>query len=861
LSKTKLNNSTETSASVRNSNRRTFYFVTALVAVVLSAMVGLYTYSLNKDILAENNRRDTQVTSSILILKDQLRNLVIYTEVITKLQARAFKRIGARVGEWSSQNFDTFLINVPELFGFALVEKGKVLMRSGFNVVEIPDDIIAGMGKQRSLFPARVVMQKEFVTHRSNVRLLPMTLRITFNGNKIFAVVFLSSAKVEALLRSSASEEVIVSAMVDNSGSILVPGVSQLNKGGSQYQVELDGLLKSSNVTFQSIIASKQKTVGDQLNFSAIAISPFPVNLVTGYAPSARLSDQFGKLTLFAGGTTAAFVLFVFFFYRTSTRLDAYQDRLEGLVSERTEELAERTSLQQAILGSMTQGIVAFSKELKLISWNERFREIRDYPKELTQVGTDFMEFMEFDSKRNEFGRDDPELSIREQVARSQRFETHEFERQRPDGTFIEVRGGPIPGGGFVSTYSDITERKKAEQELSRQRKNLRHVLENVGQGIVKWSANRTLETWNNNYQEALDIPEGLLIEGQRLKDVTLFIAKRGDYGEGDPEALADARIAFLFQGEANRNELTIGNDRTYDVLVQPTDDGGVIVTYTDITERKKAELNLADAYNVISGSIDYAARIQRSVLPEDAMLASRLADHFVLWEPRDVVGGDIYWGRKWGDGFLIILGDCTGHGVPGAFMTLIATGALDNALSYIPNGHVSALMQRLHQFVQITLGQDRPGAESDDGLELGICYLNPTKDRLTFVGARFELYVVEDNDISVIKGDKKGIGYKGIPLDQEYQRHVIDDPAGKAFYMTTDGLIDQVGGEKKRGFGKKRFRELLVSVQDTTMSDQKEAINRAMTEYQGEERRRDDVAIIGFKLESQQFTGSGEGI
>jgi len=131
------------------------------------------------------------------------------------------------------------------------------------------------------------------------------------------------------------------------------------------------------------------------------------------------------------------------------------------------EDLADRTNLLQAVLGSITQGIVAFDKDLKLISWNDEFFQIREYPKKLAQTGTNFSEFMKHDVERNEFGAADPELIIQDKVRQAQGFEFHKFERQRPDGTFLEVRGGPIPGGGFVSTYTDITDRKNAEVELT----------------------------------------------------------------------------------------------------------------------------------------------------------------------------------------------------------------------------------------------------------------------------------------------------------------------------------------------------------------------------------------------------------
>ncbi|MBT3905073.1 MAG: transporter substrate-binding domain-containing protein [Rhodospirillaceae bacterium] len=400
-----------------------------------------------------------------------------------------------------------------------------------------------------------------------------------------------------------------------------------------------------------------------------------------------------------------------------------YQENLENLVDERTQELEHKSTLLEAVLGSINQGLVAYDNKLMLIISNKRFQEIRDVPEEMTRPGSAFIDWVRFDAERGEFEDGDPEKVVHQKILQAEKFVAHSFERKRPDGTIIEVEGGPLPNGGFVSTF-------------------------------------------------------------------------------------------------------------------------------TNITERKTAEIKLSDAYNVISDSIDYAARIQRSVLPDDALFSSLLSDHFVLWEPRDVVGGDIYWSRMWGDGFLIILGDCTGHGVPGAFMTLIATGALDNALSDVAGGQVAELMQRLHQLVQVTLGQYGEKGESDDGMELGICYVGPDMENMIFVGARFELYLVQDGAISIIKGTKKGIGYHGIPHNQVFEEHEIVNLADKSFYMTSDGLVDQVGGEKNRMFGKKRFRNLLLEIQDQSMKDQRDRLHQSLTEYQGDQTRRDDVAVIGFRVE-----------
>lgn len=258
---------------------------------------------------------------------------------------------------------------------------------------------------------------------------------------------------------------------------------------------------------------------------------------------------------------------------------------------------------------------------------------------------------------------------------------------------------------------------------------------------------------------------------------------------------------------------------------------------------------DLSKAYGTIRESIDYASAIQRSILPDLAHLPSAIRDHFALWEPRDVVGGDIYWCRSWSGGYLIAVADGTGHGVPGAFVTLLASGAFDKALGASMDGDLKGLVARFHIVLQETLGQHRAGGESDDGLELAACFIAPDRSRLFFVGAHLNLYIAEAGSVSMIRGDRAGIGYRDTPVDQNYTLHEVPLTPGQRFYLTSDGYIDQIGGARGVGFGKTRFQKLLADIQSLPMLDQGEAIRQNLIEFQSDQRRRDDVTVFGFEF------------
>ncbi len=260
---------------------------------------------------------------------------------------------------------------------------------------------------------------------------------------------------------------------------------------------------------------------------------------------------------------------------------------------------------------------------------------------------------------------------------------------------------------------------------------------------------------------------------------------------------------------------------------------------------RIEANKELGDAHNQITESVQYASRIQRSLLPPASILTEGLDDHFVIWQPKDVVGGDLYWVKRDSKGLMIVLFDCTGHGVPGALMTTIAVSAIDHAFD--ETGDPARLIRQVHQRVKIALNQDGDEGLSDDGLEMGVCLVERERGRLTFAGARFELLVFKDGEVDIVKGEKAGVGYRRFAMDQSFTNHQMKIEPGTTFVMFSDGATDQIGGEKRRMFGKKRLCRTLLSVQGKPLEEQGNTLIQKIEAYQKDEVRRDDITIIGF--------------
>ena len=523
----------------------------------------------------------------------------------------------------------------------------------------------------------------------------------------------------------------------------------------------------------------------------------------------------------------------------------------EEKLSEAFEETRKTLGDLNAVMEAIDYGVVFVDAGLRARVINKAFVDIWGVDRNMIAKRPILADLIYFNRYNNIYPVADEDFDdfVKSRVEMVKAGNIAPVEMNRLDGRVLVYQCNELPNGGRILTYYDITDRKEAEQQLAEKEAQLSLALDNMSDGMFLMGKDENYILINDRYKELTGLPPELLSVGKSVRGVVEYLVGLKGFPTIESERAVDERMDQLSSSEPGRMEMHVPDGPILELRNAPASDVGTVVVATDLTERIQQEAKLSDAFDIISGSIDYASRIQRAVLPDDTLFSSLLADHMVMWEPRDVVGGDIYWCRLWGDGFLMILGDCTGHGVPGAFMTLIATGALDNALSEVPPGHVADLMQRIHQLVQVTLGQHGEGSESDDGMELGMCYLGAEMDEVTFVGARFELYLVEDGQVSIVKGTRSGIGYQGISHTQEYEEHQIVNLENKTFFMSSDGLIDQVGGEKRRMYGKRRFKELLLSLKDQPMSEHKKHIYRALIDYQGDENRRDDVSVLGFRV------------
>ncbi|BDU74371.1 SpoIIE family protein phosphatase [Mesoterricola silvestris] len=263
--------------------------------------------------------------------------------------------------------------------------------------------------------------------------------------------------------------------------------------------------------------------------------------------------------------------------------------------------------------------------------------------------------------------------------------------------------------------------------------------------------------------------------------------------------------------------------------------------------------LALTQSNRKILDSLAYAHLIQESILPKAADLSLHVPDHFVLFQPRDIVGGDFYACLPLEDGCLLAVGDCTGHGVPGAFMSMSAGAILNQAVARLGAQDPALLLGEMNTALKRLLHQQGSGpgprgGAMDNGLELALLRLRP--GRAVFAGAHLPLWILEPggDEITVLAGDSQSLGYRRSREDFPFRNQELALAPGTVIYLFTDGLLDQHGGRFNFGFGRRRLARLLLDLRGLPMAAQGEALGEALADYRGANPQRDDITILGLR-------------
>ncbi len=261
---------------------------------------------------------------------------------------------------------------------------------------------------------------------------------------------------------------------------------------------------------------------------------------------------------------------------------------------------------------------------------------------------------------------------------------------------------------------------------------------------------------------------------------------------------------------------------------------------------RQKNEIEIIN--KEITDSIHYASRIQSAILPPEDYLSSILSDYFILYMPRDIVSGDFYWMHSENDRLITVTADCTGHGVPGAFMSMLGTAFLNEIVIRHEEKSADAILNELRAYVIRSLRQTGKEGENQDGMDISICIYDLRNMKAQFAGANNPLLLIRDEEIILYPADKMPIGIH-LRSKEPFTLHRIDLKKGDVFYTFSDGYVDQFGGVDGKKFMMKRLKEMLLSIHKEDMKKQEKLLHSSIMDWMGEFSQVDDILFMGIKI------------
>ncbi|MCK5138176.1 MAG: SpoIIE family protein phosphatase [Bacteroidales bacterium] len=257
---------------------------------------------------------------------------------------------------------------------------------------------------------------------------------------------------------------------------------------------------------------------------------------------------------------------------------------------------------------------------------------------------------------------------------------------------------------------------------------------------------------------------------------------------------------------------------------------------------------NLLDQRRELMASLKYASFIQQAVLPHQRYMDNTLKDFFVLHKPRDIVSGDFYYCSRKEDYIVVAAGDCTGHGVPGALLSIMGVSFLNEILSIRGPVRSSRILNLLRERVMKALHQKGHELENKDAIDMALCVFNTKTSELQYSGANNPLYFIRKKVLTEIKADKMPVGINAIE-ENSFTNHTVQLKPGDNVYIFSDGYADQFGGSQNKKFKYGPFKELLIRISDRPMVKQYGELEHVIDTWRGSEEQVDDILIFGIKF------------
>lgn len=396
-------------------------------------------------------------------------------------------------------------------------------------------------------------------------------------------------------------------------------------------------------------------------------------------------------------------------------------------------------------------------------------------------------------------------------------------------------------------TFEVVKQKNEIEQQ-NRELERLSIVASETGNVVLILDAEGRLEWVNSSFEKLNGIT---LHDLKALKGETIFEISNNPEIRSIVDQCVSTRSPFTYESlNVTQDGRRIWESSTMTPIF---DDKGklkkLVIIDTDVTDRKNAEEIIRQKNKDITDSINYAKRIQQAILPPEESMRQVFRDSFVLFKPKDVVSGDFYWFTTMNDHFLVAAVDCTGHGVPGAFMSMIGNDLLNQIVN---ESHVTTpamVLDELNGKLVGSLNQRGGNIQVNDGMDIAFCAINHKERTLQYSGAHRPMLLVRDGKMTEYKANKFSIG--GYKVDNKKFNDIsLQLQKDDCIYIFSDGYADQFGGAKGKKFKYKNFQQLLLEIHALPMSEQKQALDKTIEAWRGSLEQIDDILVIGMRFE-----------
>jgi phosphoserine phosphatase RsbU/P len=360
-----------------------------------------------------------------------------------------------------------------------------------------------------------------------------------------------------------------------------------------------------------------------------------------------------------------------------------------------------------------------------------------------------------------------------------------------------------------------------------------------------------------------------LVIADQRMPEMTgiqFFEKIIPDYpdcmrfiitGFSDVEAIIQAintgRVYQYINKPWNKEDLQIMIDKALDMYNLREQNKKLIENLKEMNQTLEQQVikrteKIETQNKEIRSSIQYASKILHAMLPSSDEMQKLLPSHFILSKPKDIVSGDYYWLASKDDKVIIVVADCTGHGIPGAFMSILGISFLNEIVNKTVSIRANEILNQLSGQVIKSLHQTGNSSNARDGMEIALCVIDSRRQKLQYSGAFRPLYIIRNSQLYEYKGDSMPIGIYEIE-DQSFTNHEINFQTNDMIYMFSDGYIDQLGGVNRKTFRSENFKKLLINIHQMPVHEQKVILEEKFDEWRGNIEQIDDILVAGLRM------------